>query len=290
MEKSAVPAAPVRVLLPIPFFFAVPARLAAARPPFRALAPKRRLCYVPRISRFVPQIPRFVPQVLRFVLRIPRFVRPAFCGAQTASALPAPLDLRNQIDTPAVAPALKGGAEPRIHDHFGQFCAHHPCAEGKHIGVVVLFGKHCGIRFAANHGADAVHLIGRKRNAHACAADENAAIGLAALYRKRRAFAVYRVIAALRRIGAAVYDLVSLRLQIRHKLRFQGKGRMVVSKCDLHWQHSFLFLNPVFKTSRVMRGAPFRLFWDSVFRKQNGGASLTFCFLFSPSCPRAFLR
>ncbi len=54
-------------------------------------------------------------------------------------------------------------------------------AQHDHVHVVVLHALVCGVGIVAHAGANAGNLVGRDADAHARAADENAARGFAAL-------------------------------------------------------------------------------------------------------------
>ena len=133
-----------------------------------------------------------------------------------------------------MAPALIAGRQPLVHNHLGSLDADDARAEGNDVGVVVLFGKAGGVRLAAHAGADAMHLVCSQRNAHACAADEHAAVHCPVCHKPGHAVAANGVVEALGAVGADVQHLDSLFLQICLYFPFHLHGYMVVPDCKLH--------------------------------------------------------
>ena len=77
-------------------------------------------------------------------------------------------------------PAVELRAEERAHELGGELGADHLGAEAEHVHVVVLDALVRRVGVVADRGADPGELAGRDRGADARAADEDAALGVAA--------------------------------------------------------------------------------------------------------------
>src|SRR5204863_771587 len=77
--------------------------------------------------------------------------------------------------------AVEAGAQERAHELRGEARPDHLGAEAEHVHVVVLDSLPCRVGVVAYRSADAAKLRGRDRGADARAADEDAALGVAAV-------------------------------------------------------------------------------------------------------------
>ena len=127
--------------------------------------------------------------------------------------------------------AFKGGGEPGLNNHFGQFNADHPSSDRQNIGVVVLPGELCGVGLAADYSPNALYLVGCNGNPHTGAAEEESLFAFAAGYRPGNLLSEYGVVHPLGRIGSEVFVLVSLFFQKLLNLFLELIRSMIAADC-----------------------------------------------------------
>ena len=116
--------------------------------------------------------------------------------------------------------AVEPGGEKGADEVDGELGADHLRAQAEHVHVVVLDALVRGVDVVADRGADARELAGGDRGADARAADEDPALGVAALDRLAQLARLVRVVDPLGvRVGAEVDDPVAERLAISSSTR-----------------------------------------------------------------------
>src|SRR5258708_29060958 len=143
---------------------------------------------------------------------------------------------RHLGDAPGMAPAFEFGAEKYPEAILGDFGAEDAGAQRQHVGVVVLAREACGGHVVADGGAHGAVPVGGDRDADAGATDEDAAPGLAGLYRPRQRSGEIRIIHGFRPFGAEVQHLEAESRDFRDQEGLQIKATVVGSDRD-HLSH-----------------------------------------------------
>ncbi len=124
--------------------------------------------------------------------------------------------------------------QPFVNNHLRHLDAYNPCAERQDIGIIMLPGQFCGIRFRAYHRPDSSHFICSKRYADPRSADKNPKVNFPGGYRLADNLPILRVIAALMHIRAVIDNLVTFLLKILCDILFHLHCGMVISNSNLH--------------------------------------------------------
>src|SRR6218665_523667 len=157
-------------------------------------------------------------------------------GSAAVSGLPPPPLMRCQrveLGLRARPGNILRGQEG-LHDALGQFDADHARADGDDVRVVAERGALGAVGVVRLRGADARHLVRCNRHADAGAAQQQAALGLAARDGLRHRDADVRVQHRLVLMGAEVRHLVALPHQCRLPPTFHGVGGLVAADGDFH--------------------------------------------------------
>src|SRR6218665_2990085 len=157
-------------------------------------------------------------------------------GSAAVSGLPQPLLMRCQrveLGLRARPGNILRGQEG-LHDALGQFDADHARADGDDVRVVAERGALGAVGVVRLRGADARHLVRCNRHADAGAAQQQAALGLAARDGLRHRDADVRVQHRLVVMGAEVRHLVALGQQGGLQAVFHGVGGLVAADGDFH--------------------------------------------------------
>ena len=145
------------------------------------------------------------------------------------------LDLRDHIDSRLMAPALVLRVQPLFHDHLCGLDADDSGTESNDIGVVMLFGKTCGIRIAADAGTDPVNLVGGQADAHAGTADQHTCIHFPGGNHLCHFVSADRIIESFRIICTYVDNLQPFLFEEGGDLILHFNGNMIVSYSYTHF-------------------------------------------------------
>ena len=119
------------------------------------------------------------------------------------------------VDAPLMALGMgKFRIQPHVNDLQRQHLARHGCAEGHHVGIVVLAGEAGGHGVIEQRTADALDLVGRDGHADAGRAADDAAVTFAAGDGLRRRARKVGIVTAVLGVAAEVLIFQSVFLQI----------------------------------------------------------------------------
>ena len=137
------------------------------------------------------------------------------------------------VDAPLVTfDAGERRVQPHVEDLKRQHFARHGCAEGHHVGVVVLAGESCGHGIIEQRAADALDLVGRDGHADARRAADDAAVAFAAGDGLRGRAREVGVVAAVLGVAAEILVGKPTLVQMRHDSLLEVQCAVVTCKCD----------------------------------------------------------
>jgi hypothetical protein len=105
-------------------------------------------------------------------------VSPPGGSHQWAGAAEKSFHFRDPVDPPLMAATVKRGLDPDGDNAEGLFLRYHPRPQRKHIGIVVLSGKHRALFVPAKGAPDSLNLVGRNGFTVSRASENNSPIAL----------------------------------------------------------------------------------------------------------------
>jgi hypothetical protein len=142
--------------------------------------------------------------------------------------------LRELVDAALVAPAGEIAAEEGRDTGLGHVRSDQPSPKRKDIGVIVRPRQFCRQRLTDMRAAAAWVTIDCDGDADARSADGDTALSSARAHDAGKLRSIFRIIDALRAVGAEILDLMALVTQPRHEFILEEISGMIGGEGDAH--------------------------------------------------------